>query len=141
MIELGLHDNKTGVFQKDIAKNQELSEKYLDVIIASLKTAGLIRNAAGKKSGYILNKPPSRITVYNIFRAFEPGPDVIQSFCNPCMFNNEITCPAHDYWSGLNQVLVNYMKSTTLNILVSQSHTLIDNIANLAAKKKSSKKK
>jgi hypothetical protein len=52
IIELGLHDNQTGLFQKDIAMNQQLSEKYLDPIIAALKTSGLITNLGGKKRLY-----------------------------------------------------------------------------------------
>jgi len=67
MIEIALNENQSGVLQKDIAKNQQLSEKYLDQIIASLKVSGLIVNAGGKKSGYILNKPLSEIKIYDIY--------------------------------------------------------------------------
>ena len=40
MLEFGLNEDKrnfTGLYQKDIAENQNLSEKYLDPIIGALK--------------------------------------------------------------------------------------------------------
>lgn len=49
MLEIALQEDNKGVFQKDIAKNQQISEKYLDLIIASLKANGLIANTSGKK--------------------------------------------------------------------------------------------
>lgn len=49
MVEIAKADQKTGIFQKDISKNQKISLKYLDQIIQSLKTAGLIVNVKGKK--------------------------------------------------------------------------------------------
>ncbi|RPJ74506.1 MAG: Rrf2 family transcriptional regulator, partial [Alphaproteobacteria bacterium] len=72
MIEIALASKVKGIYQKDIAKNQEISNKYLDQIIAALKAKGLIRNLKGKKSGYILNHEPSSITIYDIYKAFEP---------------------------------------------------------------------
>ena len=73
MIEIAKGHPDRGVFQKEIATNQLLSLKYLDHIIHALKTARLISNTKGKKSGYVLTRKPSEITVFDIHRAFEPG--------------------------------------------------------------------
>ncbi len=43
MVELALEKNREGIFQKEISKNQDISIKYLDQIIASLKASGLGR--------------------------------------------------------------------------------------------------
>jgi len=40
MVELALEKNREGIFQKEISKNQDISIKYLDQIIASLKASG-----------------------------------------------------------------------------------------------------
>jgi len=127
MIEIGLHDNKA-ILQKEIAKNQNLSGKYLDIIIASLKTSGLIINAGGKKSGYLLNKPASKITVYMIFKAFVSGEDIVVSKCNPCNFESKFKCPAHDYWDGLDDIIINYLKSTTLKTLIDNQKSFLENL-------------
>ena len=49
MLEIALNKSPGGVYQKDIAKNQEISVRYLDHIIAALKVAGLITTVRGKK--------------------------------------------------------------------------------------------
>jgi len=117
MIELCCQENKNGILQKDIAKNQQLSEKYLDPIISALKTKGLIINVAGKKSGYILNKPKNQITLLDIFNSFENGPEIV-----PCMNKHNIcdrseNCTAKGCWTELNDIIANYMKNTTLEDL------------------------
>ena len=71
MIEIAKADQETGIFQKDISKNQEISYKYLDPIILSLKKAGLIENINGKRSGYRLGRDASEINVLQIHAAFE----------------------------------------------------------------------
>lgn len=118
LIELGLHNENTGLFQKDIAKNQQLSEKYLDPIIASLKISGLITNVSGKKSGYILNKPPSEITLYDVYRAFEPELSIIHCVNKPVTCFVSRICVANECWMGLNDTITKYLKGTTLNDIV-----------------------
>ena len=118
LIELGINDTKIGIFQKDIAKNQQLSEKYLDSIISALKVSGLIINAGGKKSGYILNKPASEITIYDVYKTFEQCPSITYCIHRPSICNMEKKCSSKEYWSNLNDVIINHLKSTTLDTLI-----------------------
>jgi Rrf2 family protein len=124
MLEIGCPDNKDGILQKDIAKNQDLSEKYLDPIISALKTSGLIVNYGGKKSGYILRKPANEITVLDIFRSFESGPTLVQCICNPNMCYKVDKCVAREYWSGLNNLIIDYFNNSTLDVLVKRCREL-----------------
>jgi Rrf2 family protein len=127
MIEIGLHDSRTPVFQKEIAKNQNLSGKYLDAIVSALKASGLIVNAGGKKSSYLLSKPASEINVYMIFKTFISGQDIVVSKCNPCNFDINSKCPSHDFWAGLDNTIINYLTSTTLETLVDKQKRFIEN--------------
>jgi DNA-binding IscR family transcriptional regulator len=45
MLEIAKAPDNEGILQKDIAKNQNISLKYLDSIISSLKLKGLIHNS------------------------------------------------------------------------------------------------
>ena len=87
---------------KDISENQEIPLKFLDAIIADLKREGLLVNYSGKRSGYILARPACEISVYDIFRAFEPELTIVNCTCptNECERVN--ICPATDYWFDLN---------------------------------------
>ncbi len=118
MIEIARGSDSKGVFQKDIATAQSLSIKYLDHIIHSLKTAGLITNLKGKKSGYVLTRDPELITVFDIHKAFEPELCLIECLSVNYQCDRSEHCQAQGFWKGLNTVIANYLKSVTVADLV-----------------------
>lgn len=124
LIELGLPENKEGMLQKDIAKNQLISEKYLDPIISGLKAAGLIVNIGGKKSGYTLAKPSGKITVYDAYRAFEMGPCIVPCVLLPKSCVRSGKCAAMEYWIKLNEVILKQLKSVSIEKLSKQEKFL-----------------
>lgn len=97
LIEIALSENPNGVYQKDIAFSQKISNKYLDSIISSLKVKGLIANASGKRSGYVLLIPKEKITLYDIYTAFEPI-SVVPCISNPELCEKTSHCKARRYW-------------------------------------------
>ncbi|NPV72968.1 MAG: Rrf2 family transcriptional regulator [Pelotomaculum sp.] len=58
---------------KSVAERQNLSEHYLEQLIAMLRKAGLVRSVRGAQGGYILAREPAEITVGDVIRALE-GP-------------------------------------------------------------------
>lgn len=118
MLEIGLDDTSNGVLQKDISDRQKISLKYLDNIIAALKTSGLIINARGRKSGYKLARKPSEISVLNIYNAFEPGIAVVDCVRDEynCILSK--TCGVKDFWDGLNHVVTEYFATHTLEDII-----------------------
>ena len=126
MIEINLNETSSGILQKDISANQEIPLKFLDSIITGLRNAGLIVNFAGKRSGYILAKPPGEISVYDIFRAFEPELNVVNCACPGNICNRIDICPAKDYWADLNTIIKAQMKSSTLDQIVKLNKTLVN---------------
>lgn len=120
MIEIASDKTEKGVFQKDIAENQDLSIKYLDHIIHGLKGAGLISTVKGKKSGYILTKSPSDISMFDIHNAFENGICVIDCMALDFKCEKEEHCKTQPFWKGLNKVVLEYFQNTTLEDLIRQ---------------------
>lgn len=114
MLEIASDTSGSGVFQKDIAKNQDISIKYLDHIIAGLKASDLICNVKGKKSGYILTRKPSTITIFDIHNSFENGICVIDCVNLNVKCPKEGICKAQVFWKGLNKVVLDYFQNTTL---------------------------
>jgi Rrf2 family protein len=118
MLELALNPRREeGVYQKDIAVNQNVSVKYLDHIIAALKKAGLIINAGGKKSGYRLGRPAGEITIYDIYRAFDDELAIIDCLLTGGTCPRKDSCVLRDYWCDLNEVIRVSMESMTLEKL------------------------
>ena len=124
MIEIAKQSPGTGVFQKDIATAQEISNKYLDHIIHGLKASGLIANVKGKKSGYVLTRPPEEITVLDIHSAFEPGICVIDCMNENYKCNREEGCEARGFWAGLNRQVTEYFESTTLKDFINKKELI-----------------
>ncbi len=117
MIELAMHGGTAGMLQKDIAERQDIPIKYLDKIIADLKSAGLISNVGGKKSGYKLSREAKSITIYDIYQASE-GKIVLLQCLNEntdCCRNER--CASQDYWNSLNTEIEALMYGKNLESL------------------------
>lgn len=128
MLEIAHHSPTSGILQKDISRNQNISVKYLDHIIHALKAAELIINVKGKKSGYILTREPSEITVYDIHNAFEPGICVIDCLSRSINCDREEGCAAKGFWGGLNKKIVDYFNSISLEDLL-HNEAILDDVS------------
>ncbi|GIN87056.1 HTH-type transcriptional regulator CymR [Heyndrickxia sporothermodurans] len=73
MIELGKRYGEGPISLKSIAQMHELSEHYLEQLIAPLRNARLVKSVRGAYGGYILADEPSKITAGDIIRVLE-GP-------------------------------------------------------------------
>jgi Rrf2 family protein len=127
MISIARYQRVQGsTFQKDIATDQNISVKYLDHIIKSLKVARLIRNAGGKKSGYVLTKDPQFITMYDIFNAFEPGIHVIDCLDEYQYCDRSQRCAAQCFWKELNEHVITHFKNTSLADMMQKQDAIED---------------
>lgn len=73
LIEIARNYKKGTVKRKDIVKNHNISDSYLENILITLKNAGLINTIRGANGGYVLKKAPEEITFLNIVHVLE-GP-------------------------------------------------------------------
>lgn len=121
MIEIAMADQERGIYQKDIAMNQDISNKYLDHIILPLRTAGLIRKISGKRSGYRLGRDASEISMLDIYLAYEPDFSVTDCLASNIDCNRINSCAAHSFWSNLNSVMKEYFISVSLASLRDES--------------------
>ncbi len=71
MLDLAMHSGDGPVSLKEIAARQQISEKYLEQIIAVLNKAGFVSSLRGAQGGYQLRKPPGAYTVGMILRLTE----------------------------------------------------------------------
>src|SRR5450432_2190602 len=57
----------------DIAQRQKIPQKFLELILASLKQAGFVESRRGAEGGYLLARPADSLTVGEVLR-FVEGP-------------------------------------------------------------------
>ena len=88
MIDLAEHDNGSYIPLKDIAARQEISKKYLEIIVKDMVTGGLIKGASGKGGGYKLLRKPEEYSVGEILELLE-GPLATVA----CLAEGAAPCP------------------------------------------------
>lgn len=71
MIDLAIYGQDCQISIKNISERQNISENYLEQIIAVLKKSGFVKSSRGSQGGYSLNKQPFEISVGDILRALE----------------------------------------------------------------------
>lgn len=118
MMDLAGHMGET-VKLKDVAARQELSEKYMEQIIAVLNKAGYVRSTRGAQGGYQLVKEPESYSVGMILRLTEGSLAPVE-----CLAENALPCDRSGkcatveiyrrIYDAINQVIDN----TTLQDLI-----------------------
>ena len=71
MLDLAQHPDEGYISLKTVAERQDISMKYLEAIVGSLKKAGLVDSSRGKEGGYSLLRPPEEYSVGEILRSTE----------------------------------------------------------------------
>ncbi len=119
MIALAAAGNDKSLFLKDIAASEDISEKYLSLIVIPLRAAGLIRSIRGARGGYVLAKAPKDISVCDIVEAVEGDTCLVNCVKNPDICKRTPVCPSRDIWTQLTNTIREAMSRTTLAQLVS----------------------
>lgn len=118
MYELALHYGKGALILKDIARAQDISEKYLSHIVMPLKGVGLIQGNRGAHGGYVLARPPSEITIKDIVEILEGDLNLVQCSINPGVCKRSMTCPSRELWVILKEKIVTALDETSLEDLI-----------------------
>ena len=114
MLELALRYGSGYIFLKDIAREQDISEKYLSQIVLTLKARGLIYSVRGAKGGHMLARPPSEITIGDITGALEGDPAIVDCVQNPLVCSRSSSCVVNRFWVGLQKQISDALSGTTL---------------------------
>ncbi len=116
MFELAQHYGKGPVSLKSIAERQDLSEHYLEQLIASLRRAGLVKSVRGAQGGYILARDPADIKVGDIIRVLEgpiaPVECVSDADSDQCL--KAESCVTRSVWEKVRNSIEEVLDSITL---------------------------
>ena len=118
LIDLALHNNGKYISLKEISERQEISNKYLEQIIALLNKAGFLETARGNMGGYKLSKKPKEYIVGDILRATEGDLAPIYCLTEDGECNKQKNCKTYSFWKGLDDVINAYIDSKTLEDLI-----------------------
>ena len=71
MIDLAQQNSESYVPLKDIAERQDISKKYLEIIVKELVHGGMLTGVSGKGGGYKLTRTPDKYSVGEIIELME----------------------------------------------------------------------
>lgn len=71
MIDLAQQDPDEYIPLKDVAERQDISKKYLEIIVKELVHGGFVKGVSGKGGGYQLTRPASEYSVGEIIELME----------------------------------------------------------------------
>lgn len=124
MIELALHYGQGPVQLKEIARRQDISDKYLDQVMHPLRTSGYVYTQKGSQGGYTLARTPDKITIYDIVQNVEGSLAPVVCVDNPNVCKRINLCVTRDVWSKLKKAVITELKSMTLADLAAQQKKL-----------------
>ena len=88
MIDLAKNDNGGYIPLKDVAARQEISKKYLEIIVKDMVSGGLLVGSSGKGGGYRLLRKPEEYTIGEIIELMEGSLSTVA-----CLADGAAPCP------------------------------------------------
>ena len=119
MMDLAENNSGSPISLKDVAKRQDISDKYLEQIISILNKAGYVRSVRGAQGGYMLKMEPQNYTVGMILRQTEGSLAPVA-----CIEDDEIVCDRQQQsvtsivYKKINDAISGVVDNITLQDLV-----------------------
>ena len=121
LTDIGIHsEDGTAVRSSDIARRQNISQKYLEQILLVLRQGKFVRSHKGIYGGYRLSRPANKILLCDILNTLDNNilantyekcdghPDGIRESVNNCL------------WSNLNSNMLRFIENMTLDDLIKE---------------------
>jgi len=121
MLELAREYGKKPLQIKSIADREDISNKYLEQLVAMLKSSGLVRSIRGPRGGYMLARNPADIKLSEIFTTLE-GPLVPVECVEHTSFQPKCSdCATRVIWTELYRSLMTVLDTTNLKDLLERA--------------------
>lgn len=120
-LELAVHYGKGPLQIKTIAEREGISNKYLEQLVATLKSSGLVRSLRGPRGGYLLAKAPKDITLAELFTVLEGQLVTVEclehkDYCSKCA-----ECITRKIWSEMQDAIMGVLENKTLQDVLDES--------------------
>lgn len=119
MIDLAENNNGSFIPLKDIAARQEISKKYLEIIVKDMVNANLILGASGKGGGYQLCRNPEDYVVGEILELMEGSLSPVACLADKnyeC--SRRSACKTLPMWEEFDEIVHNYFYGKKLTDLL-----------------------
>ena len=115
MIDLAQHKTGEYISLKDIAARQNISMKYLEIIVAGMNKSGMLLSQRGKLGGYRLARGLEDYTIGQILKCSEGSMvpvNCLEGDTNLCEYSG--SCITLPMWQKLDRIMDDYLENITL---------------------------
>ena len=119
MIDLAEHDTGNYIPLKDIAARQDISKKYLEIIVKDMVAGGLLTGASGKGGGYQLCRKPEEYSVGEVIELMEGSLATVACLergAQPCP--RAAACETLPLWAEYDRLTHDFFYSKRLSDLI-----------------------
>jgi len=122
LLELAKNYGKGPLQLKVIAKQQDISVKYLEQLMAVLKLAGIVKSVRGPSGGYVLSKNPGELKLGECFNCLEG-----KSITPECVYDKNLcsksdNCTVRGLWVDLQNTVTEFFQSITMQSLIDRGN-------------------
>ena len=118
MIDLALRQSNGPVTLAAISQRQQISLSYLEQLFGKLRRHELVESTRGPGGGYSLGRKAADITVADIIVSVDEPIDATHCGGKENCMGEAGRCMTHELWTSLNQRMVDFLDSVSLQKLV-----------------------
>ena len=122
IIELAQNGNNKPLQLKIIAQRQDISVKYLEQLMAILRSSGFVRSIRGSKGGYMLAKAPNQIKLNEVLHRLEGTVTTVECVENEDYCLRSADCASRYLWMQVEQAVEKVLEAITLQDLVDKAN-------------------
>ena len=123
MVGLAMKDTGEYIPLKEIAEEEDISQKYLESIMTILSKAGFLDAVHGKGGGYRLNRPAKDYTVGAILKLTEGNLAPVTCTSQGC--SRPTCCKAMPMWERLEKMIDDFFEGITLADLIEEGKEIL----------------
>ncbi len=119
MIDLAENENGSFIPLRDVAARQEISKKYLEIIVRDLVAGGLLTGTSGRGGGYKLCRKPEEYTIGEIIELMEGSLAAVACLAEgAAVCPRKASCPTLPLWAEYNRLTHDFFYSKRLSDLI-----------------------
>jgi len=122
IIELAQNGSNKPLQLKIIAQRQDISVKYLEQLMAVLRSGGFVRSIRGSKGGYMLSKAPDQINLNDVIHRLEGPVATVECVKDEDYCMRSADCAARSLWMQVERAIEKVLQSVTLQDLVDRAN-------------------
>lgn len=126
LIDLAEQGKDKPVSLRSVAERQNISEKYLEGIVARLGAAKLVDSIRGKYGGYRLSKEPKDYSIIEILLATEESMAIISTLDEGVSTDDVINERTVGFWAGLQNYIHDYLENVSLQDVIDGTYAKLD---------------